>query len=147
MSDILTLTGYLGKDREVCFTQEKTKLIRVKVEDPAGEPRHELSHLLPELYDEREITVGGREYIKLSLAVHGYRDGRKTTTWYQCIRWNTDGAEWFNVQFARKGYKVRITGRPYTYTFTDEAGRRQRIERIEILRFEILKRKPAPERP
>ena len=139
----VTLTGFLGQDREIRETQERTYTRR--------EPATRLEfHLADELqYEdvlenegEHDITVGSREYALLSLATHRWQDGQQITSWHRIIAWNLDRHEHLPVRLCRKGDRVRITGRPTTFTTGD--GRT--IEQIELDNLEILRNK-APEIP
>ena len=118
----LTLTGYLGGDREIRDTRTRTKTIRVK--NPVAE-----------CFDEAEVTTRSREYARLSLATHRRVEGQWQTTWHQLVVWNVDRMEHFNVRMARKGEKVTVTGHQESYEFIGEDGRPRTIERFIVESF------------
>jgi single-stranded DNA-binding protein len=94
-----TLIGYLGKDRLERHTEVRT--YSVMVPDP----------ILDDELVEQEVTTRSRPYLKLSLATHEGPGGR-TTCWHDLIVWSPDqGSAFHPAQLARKGDKVRVTGR------------------------------------
>ena len=139
----ITLTGFLGKDREIRETRERTYTRR----EPAtrlefhcgGALRYE--DVLPNRGD-HEVTVPSRQYALLSLATHRWQGSEQTTTWHRIVAWNLDRLERMPVRLCRKGDRVRITGRPTSFTTAD--GRT--IEQIELESLQIL-RSRAPEVP
>ena len=139
----VTLTGFLGQNREIRETKERTYTRRepaTRLEfHRAGELQYED---VLENEGEHDVTVGSREYALLSLATHRWQDGSQITSWHRIIAWNLDRHEHLPVRLCRKGDRVRITGRPTTFTTGD--GRT--IEQIELDRLEILRNK-APELP
>ena len=104
----LTLTGYIGSDRE----------IRLK---PGATRTATFWNPVAECYEEREVTLPPREYARLSLATHEWQGGRRTTTWHQLAVWNIERPEFFSVRLARKGDRVQVRG--YHKTFTGNDGR------------------------
>ena len=137
----VTLTGYLGQDREIRQTQERTYERWVPTTfDLHLEDKVERDDVV--LWDRGEHTVPSREYALLSLATHRFQDGAQVTTWHRIVAFNLDRHEHLPVRLCRKGDRVRITGRPSTFKTAD--GRT--IDQIELDRLEILRGK-APEVP
>jgi single-stranded DNA-binding protein len=137
----VTLTGYLGQDRQIRQTQERTYERWVPTTfDLHLEDKVERDDVV--LWDRGEHTVPSREYALLSLATHRFQDGAQVTTWHRIVAWNLDRHEHLPVRLCRKGDRVRITGRPSTFKTAD--GRT--IDQIELDRLEILRGK-APEVP
>jgi single-stranded DNA-binding protein len=130
-----TLVGYLGKDRIERYTEART--YTVMVPDP----------ILDNELVEQEVTRPSRPYLKLSLATHEGARGGATTSWHDLIVWSPDqGSAFHPAYLARKGDKVRVTGR-----FEEFQGKTQTGETIcrrhfvvESLRFDRLK---SPEIP
>ena len=140
-STAVTLTGYLGQNRQIRETKERTYTAFVPT---TFEFHHadEIHHDEVAFLDLGDFTVPSREYALLSLATHRWQAGEQTTTWHRIVVWNLDRHEHLPVRLSRKGDRVRITGRPTTFTTRD--GRK--IEQIELDRLEILRNK-APEIP
>jgi len=137
----VTLTGYLGQDRQIRQTQERTyERWMPTTFDLHLESKVERDDVV--LWDRGEHTVPSREYALLSLATHRFRDGAQVTTWHRIVAFNLDRHEHLPVRLCRKGDRVRITGRPSTFKTAD--GRT--IDQIELDRLEILRGK-APEVP
>jgi len=137
----VTLTGYLGQDRQIRQTQERTyERWMPTTFDLHLEDKVQRDDVV--LWDRGEHTVPAREYALLSLATHRFQDGAQVTTWHRIVAWNLDRHEHLPVRLCRKGDRVRITGRPSTFTTAD--GRT--IDQIELDRLEILRGK-APEVP
>jgi single-stranded DNA-binding protein len=137
----VTLTGYLGQDREIRATQERTCTAFV----PTTFEFHHADKIEHDEVDYLEVgehTIPSREYALLSLATHRWQDGAQITTWHRIIAWNLDRHEYQAVRLCRKGDRVRITGRPSTFTTRD--GRK--IDQIVLDNLEILRNK-APEIP
>lgn len=122
MTTTLTLTGYLGGDREIRTT--RTRTMTMSVRNPVAE-----------CFDEMEITTRPREYARLSLATHRRVNGQWQTTWHQLVVWNVDRMEHFNVRMARKGQKCTVTGHFETYSYIDEEGHPREIERFIVETF------------
>jgi single-stranded DNA-binding protein len=93
----VTLTGYLGSDREIRL---KDGLTRVAY----------FWNPVAECYEQREVTLPPREYARLSLATHRWEQGRRITTWHQLAVWNLERPEFFCVRMARKGDRVTVRG-------------------------------------
>ena len=130
-NETITLTGYLGADREICYTRERTIVRRIdntvaQMEGP-----------------EEEFTVGGREYIRLSLATHRYRNGKRSTEWHQLVIW-TEGREmqFFNARWARKGMKATVTGRYESYSYRNAEGKLAWCRRFIVATFDFNPNKP-----
>jgi single-stranded DNA-binding protein len=126
-----TLIGYLGKDRIERYTEART--YTVMVPDP----------ILDNELVEREVTTPARPYLKLSLATH---EGQ-TTRWHDLIVWNPNlGSAIHPAYLARKGDKVRVTGRFEDFRFKDAAG--ETVSRkhfvVDSLGFERLKSPQVP---
>ena len=137
----VTLTGYLGQNREIRATQERTCTAFV----PTTFELHHAAKIEHDEIDYLEVgehTIPSREYALLSLATHRWQDGAQITTWHRIIAWNLDRHEHLAVRLCRKGDRVRITGRPSTFTTRD--GRR--IDQLVLDNLEILRGK-APEIP
>ncbi len=129
-----TLVGYLGKDRVERYTEPRT--YTVEVPDP----------ILDGELVEQEVTTRPRPYLKLSLATHE-GPGGKTTCWHDLIVWGPDqGSALHPAYLARRGDKVRVTGKFEEYRFQTATGethtRRHFV--VDTLRFDRLK---SPEIP
>ena len=97
-----TLEGFLGQNRIERYTPERT--YTKEVPDPVVE----------HLRVEKEFTVPARPYLKLSLATHEY--GK--TSWHDCIVWSPQTrTDVHSAYLARKGDKVRVSGRFEDYSF------------------------------
>jgi single-stranded DNA-binding protein len=131
----ITLTGYLGKDREVKTTATRTEIRTYTEYNPVidGEEEREV-----------EITRGGREYLLLNLASHRGKDENRTTTWHTLVVWNPERLS--GTRLARKGDCVTVTGRPETYRYTDGNGEERTLHRfvVETFRFKSLKASKIP---
>ena len=95
---------------------------------------------------EREVTTRSRPYLKLSLATHEGPQGR-TTCWHDLIVWNPDqGSAIHTAYLARKGDRVRVTGKFEEFPVKTETGEtiRRRHFVVESLGFIRLK---SPEIP
>jgi single-stranded DNA-binding protein len=101
----VTLTGYLGKDRETRETRERTFVSR----------RYNPVALMREPLD---VTVQSRTYLKLSLATHERTATGTRTCWHDLIVWNP-GRETF---LARKGDLIQVTGHSESYSFDTPTG-------------------------
>ena len=138
----ITLTGYLGQDRQIRETQERTV---VRIQPPTRLEFHLGDY---KRYDDvlfesarHEETLPSREYSVLSLATHQWKGGKNETTWHRVIVWNPD-RDHRNVRLCRKGDKVKITGRKSSFRTHD--GRL--IPQVELVNLETLKTK-SPEVP
>ena len=133
MTTTITLTGYLGRDREIRDTAPRTLTM---------ERFNEIAEM-PEEYD---VTVRSREYALLSLATHEGRNGSRRTVWHRLIAWNVDRMDRMPVRLARKGDLVRVTGRRETFRFTDDDGQEQEVNQVVVEDLVFL-RKRAREIP
>ncbi len=124
----ITLTGYLGRDREIRTTHQRTYTARYYDQVTEG-------------WTESEITLATREYALLSVAT---REGRKTT-WHRVICWNVERPGTSGVKLARRGDKVKITGRKEIFTWTDDSGEEQEIEQLILQDFQLIQPKPRME--
>ena len=57
---------------------------------------------------ETRTTQGGASVTSFSIAVGGYENGEKTTTWFDVSMWGKRGEA--VAQFATKGAKMTVTG-------------------------------------
>lgn len=130
----LILKGFLGKDREILQTTERTE-IRRRWNDVA------------EQYDEYEVTLPARDYARLSLSAMRQVDGRWVQRWHRLVVWGLADQAWWNVRLARKGDRVRVTGHEEVYRFTDEDGVEHEITQIVVESFQILRPKTRREWP
>lgn len=150
MSLTVDLTGYLGCDPRIRLTSEKTFLLAPSrrphdthlfsygphwpVPDPEGD--------LPiEMDAEIEITRPPREFAALSIATHH----RGETVWHQARAFNIDPAhpqtryrDLFAVRLARKGDRVRASGRIKTWRTPDGNDFRY----LDLESFRIVSAKP-----
>jgi len=120
----ISLTGYLGADREIRLTRTRTKTLRIF--NPGAE-----------CYDETEITTRPREYVRLSLATHRRVNGEWETTWHQLVVWNADRRERFHIRLARKGNKVTVTGHYETFRYTGADGQEREMTRFIVESFHL----------
>lgn len=130
----VTLTGYLGADREIRSTTERTYTARYR--NPVAE-----------CTDEYEVTVPGRDYIRFSLATHR-RVGRQwKTEWHRVLCWNADKLSNFAVRILRKGDHVRVTGRYDEYRYVGTGGQERVARHLVLHKLEILRTKVGVELP
>lgn len=113
MSDTITLTGYLGRDRTIRDTRPRTRTVMIY--DPAFHTE------VPRTFTRTS------EYAVLSLATH---EGRETT-WHRLIAFDLD--TFSSLRLARKGDRVRVTGRRETF---------RGIDQVVVESFELLRIKP-----
>lgn len=128
----LTLTGYLGADREIRSTRQRTgtgSRYNPVIDD----------------WEAYDYTTTSRSYARLSLAARKKTASGWETTWHQLVVWDADGMDRVNVRIARKGDRVRITGRPEVFTYTDEAGTERQLHRIIVDTFQLLQPKVTRE--
>jgi single-stranded DNA-binding protein len=125
MSSSITLIGYLGKDREIRQTQERT---------------FTASHYnaVAEMKEEYDVRVPPRDFIRLSLATR--EEGNSAPTWHQLVVWSPDHRGFRNIRLARKGDLVKVTGRLDTFRYTKD-GRTQELQQIVVETFQLLKLK------
>jgi len=124
----VTLTGYLGSDREIRLKPGATRTATFW--NPAAE-----------CYEEHEVTLPPREYARLSLATHEWKGGRRTTTWHQLAVWNIERPEFFSVRLARKGDRVQVRG--YHKSFTGNDGRKH--THFIVTHYKLLRLKHRPQ--
>ena len=106
----LTLIGYLGKDREVRETRERTKIRTVH--NPVTESDEEI-----------EVTIPSRSYLKLSLAAHELTREGRVTRWHDLVLWNPHHCSGVHPAYlARKGNRVQVTGVFEDYQFETPDG-------------------------
>jgi len=126
-----TLTGWLGRDREVRYTQERTF-------------EQEFHNELVEMDEVREVTISPREFLVLSLGVGKVGQRKK---WHRLVIWSPEQQGLDYVHLARKGDLVRITGRRETFRFTAKDGKKIVIRQIVVKTFKVLKLKVRQELP
>jgi single-stranded DNA-binding protein len=121
----LTLIGYLGKDREIRHTRERTttKTVHNKVID--GD-------------EEIEVRVPSRSYLKLSLASHERTAQGPVTRWHDLVLWRPER----QPLMARKGDQVQVTGHFEDFQFETPEGdticrRHFVVESFRVLRLKI----------
>ncbi|HEX4305980.1 MAG TPA: hypothetical protein VHZ54_08100, partial [Solirubrobacterales bacterium] len=107
---ITTLTGYLGKDRELRSTKERTFMTTVYNE-------------VAEMEESYEVTTQPREYLIFSLAAHD----RSKTVWHRLILWAPWERGFRNALMGRKGDRVTVTGYFETFEFQGPDGETRSI--------------------
>jgi single-stranded DNA-binding protein len=119
-----TLIGYLGKDREIRTTRERTytKTVHNKVID--GD-------------EEIEVHVPSRTYMKLSLATHERSASGTVTRWHDVIVWNPSP----EASLARKGDQIQVTGRREEYEFQTPDGETRTGVHFVVESLRFLRRK------
>ena len=105
MTTLTQLTGFLGKDREIRFTRERTYTKTVHNDIIDGD-------------EEIEVHVPSRTYMKLSLATHTRTASGIVTRWHDLILWQPEP----HAFLARKGDRVEVTGYVEEYEITTEDG-------------------------
>ena len=143
----VTLTGYLGNDPDIRETEERTY---TEPQPPTRLEYHlggvmQYDELLEEAA-EYDVTSPSREYAVFSLAEHTSQNGKNATKWHRVMAWNVDRLEHFAVRLARRGDKVRITGRQTTFVVRKGRNKGKTIVQIELIKLEILQTK-APQIP
>ena len=128
MTTTITLTGYLGRDREIRDTKAPTYTVKRWNE-------------IAETTDEYDVTPPSRSYALLSLATHEGRNGSRRTTWHRLIAWNVDRMDRRSVRLARKGDLVRVTGRRETFSFTDDDGQEREVQQVIVDDLVFLRKK------
>ncbi|HEV7672648.1 MAG TPA: hypothetical protein VGS22_29360 [Thermoanaerobaculia bacterium] len=121
----LTLTGCLGKDRDVRYTRPKTTVLTVRNEVIDGD-------------EEIEVTTPPREYLRLSLAVRERGAKGWETRWVNLIVWDLRLTAVAGVPLSRTGDRVRITGTEETFTFTTETGEEREFHYVSVRSFQRL---------
>jgi len=141
MNDVITVTGYLGKDPEIRDTSERTVTLRELppslVFEHSGVQTPDRIDDICEEPAEYDVTLPTREYAVLSLATHRWEGGQRVTTWHRVVVWNVDRMEHIGVRIARKGSKVEVKGRLTSYVTGD--GRT--LEQIDLIHLRILELK------
>jgi single-stranded DNA-binding protein len=143
MEQILTLTGYLGRDPQLRETRSRT-LTRTEtrqrqfVYDHAGRRTYDDFDIVEDQL-EYEVTYLPRTFAVLSLATHTWDRGNRSTAWHRVVAWNAD-RQHFGIRRLAKGDRVEITGRKTSF----EAEDGQIVEQIELMSFRLLSRKPNP---
>ena len=130
----VTLTGYLGANREIRETRERSYTAR------------RYDSMTDELVD-HEVTVPSRDYIRFSLATHCRVNGSWQTLWHRVICWNAERVANRCVRILRKGDKVRVTGYVEEYRYTDRNGESRTARHLILSKLQLLKAKPARELP
>ena len=138
MNDIITLTGYLGKDPEIRGTKERTYTwqtpARKLIFEHRGVQTLDRDDDVAEAPVKYDVTVPSRDFAVLSLATHHWDGTKRITTWHRIVVWNVDRLEHIGVRIARKGSRVEITGRRTSF----ETREGQVLEQIELTNFRIL---------
>jgi single-stranded DNA-binding protein len=146
MGQILTLTGYLGRDPQLRETRSRTitrkqTYQRQFVYDHAGRRTYDDFDVLED-HVEYELTYTPRTFAVLSLATHTWDRGNRSTTWHRIVAWNAD-RQHFGIRRLAKGDRIKISGRKTSF----EAEGGQVIEQIELMSFQLLSRKAQPASP
>ncbi len=127
----ITLTGFLGKDRQLLETRSKTKVISVWRE-------------VAEMFEEVEITEEPREYIRLSLAVRERGTKGFETRWVNLIAWDLHRTAVAGLRLTRGGDRIEITGTEESYRFTTPTGEEREFRYVSVATFKNLRRKISP---
>lgn len=127
---ITSLTGCLGKDRQVAYTRERTWTVQFVNE-------------ITETEDERDVTIPAREFLVLSLA---QRLPDKRTRWHRLVIWPDklkSGLDYTHL--ARTGDRVTVTGYHETFKTDPSSGPVREIAQfiVETLYWERLKVRPS----
>lgn len=129
MTATLRLIGYIGRNRQVRQTRERTHTATFYNE-------------VAEMKEEYDVRVPPRDYIVLSLATHHGSE----TIWRRLVVWSPDTTGLSHVRLARKGDRVEVTGRPETFSYLDKDGNPQELRQIVVESYRPLKLK-SPEIP
>lgn len=130
----VTLIGYLGKDRQILDTRERS-YTAMRYNDLAGRKV------------ETEIPIPSQEYARLSLATHQWERGRQVTRWHRLVAWDVNRPEFRGVRLARKGDRVEITGRVEAFSTASSEGEPREMPQIVIESFRLVQVKPRREWP
>ena len=131
---LVTLTGYLGRDRETCLTRQP--------DDPEKQARTiERYNPIAEDVDRFQIPIRRREYARISLALPRRVGGQWTTRWVTCIFWDVYEEAPRQLLMARKGDRVRVTGYWTMFRTTDPNGQVRELDRFILTSFERLRLK------
>ncbi len=119
-----SLIGFLGKDREIRTTRERTytRTVHNKVID--GD-------------EEIEVHTPSRTYMKLSLATHERSASGTVTRWHDVIIWNPSR----EASLARKGDQIQVTGRREEYEFQTAEGETRTGVHFVVESLRFLRRK------
>jgi len=131
---IETLSGYLGKDREVRWTRERTCTVTRRNE-------------VAEMNEEHEIMTTPREYLRLSLATHDRTPRGSVTSWHNLVVWDPDRQAVSQARLGRKGDLVEVTGRSETLRYQEANGTEREHRQFVVETFHILRHRRAPEIP
>ncbi len=141
MNDIITLTGYLGKDPEIRETAERTYTRKTQARplffEYKGRTTPDRAEDVCEEPAEYDVTVPPRDFAVLSLATHTWDGKKRITTWHRVVVWNVERLEFMGVRIARKGSRVTLTGRQTSFETRDS----RVLEQIELTDFRILELK------
>jgi single-stranded DNA-binding protein len=130
----ITLIGYLGRDREIRTTRQRTYTARYW-------------NAVAEDWTETEVTPPTRDYALLSLATHHGTNGHRKTSWHRVICWNAQRPEAKGIRIARRGDKVKVTGHREIFSWTDEQGQRRETEQLILTNFQFIEPKARVEAP
>jgi single-stranded DNA-binding protein len=125
MSSLVTLVGYLGKDRVVHQTQERTFTAS-------------RFNRIAEMDEQYEVRIRPRDFIRMSLATRSAYDS--APTWHQLVVWSPDHRGFRSVRLARKGDLVKVTGRLDTFRYNDRTGDHE-LHQIVVETFQLLRLK------
>jgi single-stranded DNA-binding protein len=94
----VTLTGFLGSDREIRWTPERTE-VRIR------------KHKIAQVKEAYEVTIPARPYAVLSMATQKREGSQWKTTWHRLVVWNVYRTmEHFAALLGRKGDRITVTG-------------------------------------
>jgi single-stranded DNA-binding protein len=130
----VTLEGFLGRDRQILDTRERTYT-------------KTWYDTLVEQEVEAEVVIPSQRYARLSLATHERQDGKPITRWHRLIAWHVDRTEFQNVRLARKGDRVRVTGRVESFRTTTPQGETRVVPQVVVDSFHLVKIKARCEYP
>ena len=124
MTNLTTLKGFLGKNRETRTTRERTYTKTVFNDVIDGE-------------EEIEVYVPSRTYMKLSLATHERTADGTATLWHDLILWQPSREAFL----ARKGDQIQVTGYVEEYEITTEQGETRTGVHFVVQSLRFLRRK------
>lgn len=124
----VTLTGYLGRDREIHETRPKTRTV-MRYNDLAGRK-------VP-----TEITPRAREYAVFSLATTERVNGQPVTRWHRLLAWDVDRRPNFQYRLGYKGDLVQVTARVENFTFDAPDGTSRTITTHVLTSWKTLRKK------
>lgn len=129
-----TFEGFLGQDREIRETPQRLRTMS------RWNP-------IAEMDEEFEVTIPGREYLVLSLAVRTDNDPRSKPRWHRLIVFDLHRQSIAAARLTRKGDRIRVKGRPETYRFTTPDGQLREIPQIVVQELRLLRPKVHCEVP